>query len=153
MSLETDYGYHYHTGCDDFLHLDWTRAKTCSSEAKLMEASIFPKLSVSPQQCSSEDTLLSIPSLSHSGSSGTPIPDTSSSSGDISTEDADEDETLVVQYPSLLQSNAQNRSQLLQRFFDLHIGASSSARRIFAYEALDTSSGTKIATRAAMDTL
>ena len=56
-------------------------------------------------------------------------------------------------FPLAMRNNDQDRSQLMQRFYDLHIGASTSARRIFAFQALDTNNPTKIATKTAMDTL
>ena len=72
------------------------------------------------------------------------------------TAEAEERESTLLSFPPQCQFNAQNRHQLLQRFYDLHLGASGNARRIFNYEALDTmvaKNPDMIATTAAMDTL
>ena len=62
-------------------------------------------------------------------------------------------ETAALTFPSSMQSSAQNRHQIQQRFDDLHYGASSNARAIFNYQALDTTNPRMRATVSAMDTL
>ena len=68
----------------------------------------------------------------------------------IADSDAD-DEDLPP--PAELRSSTMNRGQLLQRFYDLHLGSSAAARKLFSYESLDTNNPNMLATRAAMDTL
>lgn len=55
--------------------------------------------------------------------------------------------------PLTIQSSAQNRFQLLQRFYDLHLGASSHARAIFQYETIGSGNIGRATTTSAMDTL
>lgn len=64
-----------------------------------------------------------------------------------------EDEIVSIRLPQNLRSDTQTREQMMQRFYDLHIGDSNTARRVFAFEALDIISPSKSATKAAMDTL
>lgn len=64
-----------------------------------------------------------------------------------------EDAIVPIRMPPNLRSDDQTRDQMMERFYDLHIGNSHTARRVFAFEALDTKSETKSATKAAMDTL
>ena len=78
-----------------------------------------------------------------------------SSSANEMLESTNEEPTLLT-IPSLKQINTQYRRQMLQRFFDLHLGVSNNARRIFNYEALDsirTGDPNMLATTAALDTL
>ena len=70
----------------------------------------------------------------------------------VGTEDAGVGTTALT-FPSPMQSSAQNRQQIQQRFDDLHYGASSNARAIFNYQALDTTNPRMRATVSAMDTL
>ena len=58
-----------------------------------------------------------------------------------------------LKLPALVPSSAQNRRQIQLRFDDLHMGASSNARAIFNYQALDTTDIGRCATISAMDTL
>jgi len=54
---------------------------------------------------------------------------------------------------SWLELTGLDRSQLLQRFYDLYFGTSISQKRMFDYEVLGTNDHTKIATNAAIETL
>lgn len=55
--------------------------------------------------------------------------------------------------PSTVQNGAQNRMQLLQRFYDLHLGSSMHARAIFQYETIGSGNIGRATTTSAMDTL
>lgn len=77
----------------------------------------------------------------------------SSSERSYSGRDAGEDENVSIRLPPPLRSDTQTREQLMQRFYDLHIGDSDTARHLFAFEALDIRNASKSATKAAMDTL
>lgn len=70
------------------------------------------------------------------------------------TQDSDaDDRTPDPELPLTIQSSAQNRFQLLQRFYDLHLGASSHARAIFQYETIGSGDIGRGMTTSAMDTL
>lgn len=77
----------------------------------------------------------------------------SSSEKSYSGRDVDHDDNVSIRLPPPLRSDAQTREQLMQRFYDLHIGDSDTARRLFAFEALDIRNAFKSATKTAMDTL
>ncbi len=71
---------------------------------------------------------------------------------------ADQSEALeypitAPQLPARVRSSNLDRSQLFQRFYDLHLGASTTARRIFAYETLGYGQQGKPVTTVALDAL
>ena len=61
--------------------------------------------------------------------------------------------TPEPELPLAIHSSSQNRFQLLQRFYDLHLGTSSHARAIFRYETIGSGNFDRKTTTAAMDTL
>lgn len=63
------------------------------------------------------------------------------------------DQARGLDLPVAMQSGSQNRHQLLQRFYDLHLGASSHARAIFQYEAIGSGTIGRLTTTSAMDAL
>ena len=77
----------------------------------------------------------------------------SSFSSSKDTSEPEDKQKSTLQAICDLQSTSQNRVQLLQRFYDLHIGTSKTARRLFAYEELDLGDFHKVATTASMDAL
>jgi hypothetical protein len=67
--------------------------------------------------------------------------------------DNDGNQTPDPSLPLTIQSGTQNRFQLLQRFYDLHLGSSSHARAIFQYENVGSGKIGRATTTSAMDTL
>lgn len=63
------------------------------------------------------------------------------------------DQAHGIDLPLTVPHSAQNRMQLLQRFFDLHLGSSMHARAIFQYEAIGSGNIGRATTISAMDTL
>lgn len=63
------------------------------------------------------------------------------------------DQAYETDLPLTVQNSTQNRMQLLQRFYDLHLGSSIHARAIFQYEAIGSGNIGRETTTSAMDTL
>ncbi|KAK3701501.1 hypothetical protein LTR37_015475 [Vermiconidia calcicola] len=72
---------------------------------------------------------------------------------DVLQGESDPSRVQYLQLPPQLRSAPQERVQRLQRFYDLHLGESINARRLFNYEFLDTSGPSRVGTAAALDTL
>lgn len=84
-----------------------------------------------------------------SGSAFSPLAPCFRNSNDAETDEGVPDPDL----PPTIQNGPQNRLQLLQRFYDLHLGSSTHARAIFQYETIGSGNIGRATTTSAMDTL
>ena len=109
----------------------------------------FAMMQYRPGDASSSSTSVPLP-LS-------PISDSSQTralyADDVLQGESDPSRVQYLQLPPQLRSAPQERVQRLQRFYDLHLGESINARRLFNYELLDMSGPSRVGTAAALDTL